>query len=82
MRRATKLVKGLEGTSCGERLRTLDLSSLEKRRLKGDLKTFYNFMRKGSGEGGMSVFSLLTNDLYWMQEFKASLLLNSKIGKP
>ena len=61
-RRATKLVKGLEGMSYEEQLRTLGLSGLEKRKLSGNLIALYSFLRRGSGEGGADLFSLGSSD--------------------
>ena len=53
-------MKGLEGLmSYEEQLRTLGLSSLEKRRLRGDLIALYSFLRRGSGKGGADLFSLV-----------------------
>jgi len=51
-------VKGLEGMSNGEWLRTSGLSSLEKRKLRGDAVALYSFLRRRCGEGGASLFSL------------------------
>ena len=38
---------GLEGMSCEERLRTLGLSGLEKRKLRGDCTALHSFPRRG-----------------------------------
>jgi len=56
-----KLVKKLEGKSYQERLRTLGLSSLEKRRLRGDLIAL-SFLRRGYGEEDAGLFSLISGD--------------------
>jgi len=60
--RATKLVEGREGSSYKERLRTLSLSSLERRRLMGDLIALHSFLRRGSREGGAELFSPGSSD--------------------
>jgi len=52
----------LEGMSWEEWLRTQGLSSLEKRRLRGDLIALSSFLRRGRGEGRAEVLSLGISD--------------------
>ena len=57
------MVKGLEGKTYEERLRSLGLFSLEKRKLRGDLITVYSFLARGSGGAGTDLFSLIPNGM-------------------
>ncbi|KFQ89849.1 hypothetical protein N337_04869, partial [Phoenicopterus ruber ruber] len=56
-RRATKMIRGLEHLSSEDRLRELSSSSLEKRRLQGDLNAAFQYSKGAYKKDGDKLFS-------------------------
>ena len=56
------MIKGLEHLSYGERLRELDLFSLEKRRLRGDLIVAFQYLKGAYKQEGEWLFTRVDSD--------------------
>jgi len=61
-RRGTKMITGMEHLSCEERLRELELFSLEKRRLQGDLIAAFQYLKGACKKAVEELFTSACSD--------------------
>ena len=59
---ATKMIKGLEHRSYKGRLRDVDLFSLEKRRLQGNLIAAFQYLKRAYKQEGDCLFTQIGSD--------------------
>lgn len=72
--RATKMIQGISGMDYGSRLRTLNMYSLEDRRIRGDLIQVFKFIKQQDVEG----FDFVTNNKTRGHNFK---LIKSRFNR-
>ena len=60
-RRATDMIRGLEHFPYKDRLRELDLFSLEKRRLQGDQIAAFQYLKGAFKQEGSQLFTRMDN---------------------
>jgi len=61
-RRATKMIQGLEHFSCEDRLRELEPFRLEKRRLQGDFRAAFQYLKGTGKKAGEGLFTRVCSD--------------------
>jgi len=61
-RRATRRIRGLEHLSCDDRLKELGLFSLEKRRLQGDFRAAFQYLKGAYRKDGEGLFTKVCGD--------------------
>ena len=70
MRRATRMIGGLETKLCEARLKEMGIFSLEKRRLRGDMITLFKYLKGWHTEEGQDLFLIIPECRTWNNGLK------------